>query len=78
LYTKTSAVVEKLLFDLNKKMNSIMLIVTHDKDLAAQCDIQVHLKDGVVEKVSQKRKVTSRSKKQTKASPQLKKRRVGA
>lgn len=42
--------IEKLLFDLNKKEKSTLIIVTHDIDLANKCDIRIYLKDGKVEK----------------------------
>jgi len=35
-----------LLFDLNKTKNITLLIVTHDPDLAARCDREIHIKDG--------------------------------
>lgn len=38
----------KLLFDLNKKKNVTLIIVTHDEDLAKLCDRQIHIKDGVI------------------------------
>ena len=37
-----------LLFDLNKTMGSTLIIVTHDHELAAKCQIQIHLKDGKI------------------------------
>jgi putative ABC transport system ATP-binding protein len=40
-----------LLFDLNKTMGSTLIIVTHDHDLAARCQIQVRIKDGHIEAV---------------------------
>lgn len=42
--------IEKLLFDLNKKEKSTLIIVTHDNDLANKCDIRIYLKDGQVSK----------------------------
>lgn len=36
----------KLLFSFNKKLDSTLVVVTHDHDLAKKCDIQIHLKDG--------------------------------
>ena len=46
LDSATGYVVEKLLFDLNKRKHITLIIVTHDIDLAAKCDRQLHLKDG--------------------------------
>jgi putative ABC transport system ATP-binding protein len=40
-----------LLFDLNKTMGSTLIIVTHDHDLAARCEMQVRIKDGKIEAV---------------------------
>lgn len=37
-----------LLFRLNKTMGSTLIIVTHDHELAARCDMQVTLKDGEI------------------------------
>lgn len=46
----------KLLFSLNKSLESTLIIVTHDHDLAAKCDTQVTLSDGLIIK-----KLTSKS-----------------
>lgn len=48
----TGAQVEKLLFDYNRKNGTTLIIVTHDRDLASKCDIEVHVKDGKVEKIT--------------------------
>lgn len=47
--------VEKLLFDYNKKRGVTLIIVTHDPELAAKCDMLVSIKDGKVESVKRKR-----------------------
>jgi putative ABC transport system ATP-binding protein len=47
----TGEKVENLLFGLNKKGGSTLIIVTHDSDLAKQCDMQVYIKDGVITKI---------------------------
>lgn len=44
----TGAMIEKLLFEINKKQKTTLIIVTHDSDLAKKCDIQVHLRDGMI------------------------------
>lgn len=54
LDSKTSAVIEKLLFDLNKEIGGTLVIVTHDEELAGKCDMQVHLKDGKIQKINSK------------------------
>lgn len=51
LDTVTGATIEKLLFGLNKKGGSTLVIVTHDEDLAAKCDMKIYIKDGMIEKV---------------------------
>lgn len=40
--------VEELLFNLNKKKNMTLIIVTHDEDLAAKCDRRLNMKDGIL------------------------------
>lgn len=55
LDSATSDVIEDLLFDLNKKFGSTLIIVTHDTHLAARCERQIHVKDGSVEKITVKR-----------------------
>lgn len=52
LDSATGDVVEKLLFDYSKQTNATLIIVTHDLDLAKKCHIQIHIKDGVVEKTT--------------------------
>jgi putative ABC transport system ATP-binding protein len=51
LDTVTGASIEKLLFSLNKVGGSTLVIVTHDKELAAKCDIQIYIKDGKIERI---------------------------
>lgn len=48
LDTATGAVVEKLLFSYNKNLGATLIIVTHDEDLAAKCDMQVRIQDGKI------------------------------
>lgn len=49
LDSTTGAKVEQLLFDLNKQQGITLIVVTHDPDLAARCDRQVFIKDGMLE-----------------------------
>ncbi len=43
----------QLFFDLRKQFNQTFLIVTHNEELAAQCDRTVHMKDGrIIEPVA--------------------------
>jgi len=52
----TGETVVNLLFDMNKKLGSTLIIVTHDHDLAARCQMQVELKDGKIISVKDKAK----------------------
>lgn len=52
LDSTTGAQIEELLFGLNKKQGSTLVVVTHDADLAAKCDMQIYIKDGRIEKIS--------------------------
>lgn len=51
LDSSTGDKIEKLLFGYNKKSGTTLIIVTHDNDLAAKCDMRFHVKDGKIEKV---------------------------
>ncbi|MFZ2544783.1 MAG: ABC transporter ATP-binding protein [Candidatus Saccharimonadales bacterium] len=46
LDSSTGEIVEKLLFDYNKKHGTTLIVVTHDADLAKKCDMQLFVKDG--------------------------------
>jgi putative ABC transport system ATP-binding protein len=46
LDSATGDLVTKLLFDLNKKLGSTLVIVTHDEELASKCAMKIILKDG--------------------------------
>jgi putative ABC transport system ATP-binding protein len=46
LDTATGAVVEDILFDLNREQGITLIAVTHDTDLAARCSRQFYIKDG--------------------------------
>lgn len=48
LDTATGEQIEALLFALNKKSGTTLIIVTHDEDLANRCDRQIVLRDGQV------------------------------
>lgn len=47
----TGAKVEKMLFGYNKDKGVTLIIVTHDADLAAKCDMQINIKDGQIESI---------------------------
>ena len=48
LDSATGAVVEDLLFELNRTQGITLVIVTHDEDLAARASRRIFLKDGLV------------------------------
>ncbi len=52
----TGDTIEDLLFSLNKRLDCTLIIVTHDTDLANKCDVQIHMKDGCIEKASAAKK----------------------
>lgn len=52
LDSTTGDKVVQLLFDLNELLGVTLVIVTHDHELAAKCDAQIHVKDGKIEKIT--------------------------
>lgn len=52
LDTATGEVIETLLFGYSKAKKATLIIVTHDADLAAKCDMQIHIKDGQIENIT--------------------------
>lgn len=57
LDSTTGEKVEKMLFDYNKNQGVTLIIVTHDPDLAAKCDMVVNIKDGAVESIEDKKRL---------------------
>ena len=53
LDTATGAVVEDILFGLNRDQGITLIVVTHDADLAARCDRRVYIRDGIVVSVDE-------------------------
>lgn len=51
LDSATGEKIEDLLFGYNKKSGSTLIIVTHDPELAAKCDIQIRIKDGTIDSI---------------------------
>lgn len=51
LDSTTGELIEDLLFKFNKESGSILVIVTHDDDLALRCDVQIYMKDGKIQKI---------------------------
>ena len=48
LDTNTGAVVEDILFTLNREHGITLIVVTHDEDLAAKCDRRIFIRDGLI------------------------------
>jgi putative ABC transport system ATP-binding protein len=48
LDSTTGETIIQLLFSLHRDLGSALIIVTHDQDLAARCDMQISLKDGQI------------------------------
>ena len=48
LDSHTGAVVEDILFDLNRENGITLIVVTHDKDLASRCDRRLYIRDGLL------------------------------
>lgn len=61
LDSATGEVIEKLLFNYNKKNGTTLIIVTHDPELAGKCDMQIAIKDGKIEKITQAVKTKEKS-----------------
>ncbi|MCF6200441.1 MAG: ATP-binding cassette domain-containing protein, partial [Hyphomicrobiaceae bacterium] len=47
---KTGGQIIDLLFDLHKKHQTTLVLVTHDEGLAVRCQRQIHMQDGRIEK----------------------------
>ena len=56
----TGEKVEDMLFGYNKDKGVTLIIVTHDPELAAKCDMLVSIKDGKIESIKQKTATPSR------------------
>ncbi len=48
LDSATGAIVEDLILELHRERGNTLVVVTHDPDLAARCDRQVRIHDGLV------------------------------
>lgn len=49
LDTETGEYIEKLIFDLNEKQDTTLVLVTHDLELADKCDRIIKIKNGYVD-----------------------------
>lgn len=56
LDSQTGEKIEDLLFGLNKDRGVTLVIVTHDDDLAAKCDVQVRIRDGKIQSIDYAKK----------------------
>lgn len=56
LDTETGEHIEELIFDLNQKENTTLVLVTHDLELAKKCDRVIRLKNGIIESDDTKHK----------------------
>ena len=52
LDSKNGHLIENLLFDLNKQNGTTLVLVTHDEQLAKQCQSIIHIEAGKLEKIS--------------------------
>lgn len=52
LDSTTGGVVEDFLFNYSRDRGATLIVVTHDEELAARCDAQIIIKDGVVQSTS--------------------------
>lgn len=52
LDTATGAVVEDILFTLNREHGITLIVVTHDEDLAARCDRRIVIRDGRIVEIT--------------------------
>ena len=48
LDSETGSKIEDLLFELHRNMGKTLIIVTHDAEIAAKCQRQIILKDGLI------------------------------
>ncbi|TMO60352.1 ABC transporter ATP-binding protein [Pseudoalteromonas aurantia] len=53
LDSKNGHLIERLLFDLNKQNGTTLILVTHDEQLAQQCERIIHIEGGKLELISE-------------------------
>ena len=56
----TGEKIEDLLFAYNREKGVTLIIVTHDAELAAKCDMRVEIKDGAIERIVEPAKQTKK------------------
>ena len=71
LDSATGDKVEKMLFSYNRDKGVTLIIVTHDPELAVKCDMQIRIKDGKIESISDKEIKTVESKRPLKRKVSL-------
>jgi putative ABC transport system ATP-binding protein len=54
LDSATGEKIIELLFGLHKSLGNTLVVVTHDAELAARCDMQITIKDGQIQSVTNK------------------------
>lgn len=54
LDSATGEKIERLLFGYAKHSGTTLIVVTHDHELAAKCDMQVHIRDGKIQAIHNK------------------------
>jgi putative ABC transport system ATP-binding protein len=57
----TGAAIIDLMFELRRKRDATLLLITHDRDLAARCDRTVHMHDGRIMAEAAPRAATQRA-----------------
>lgn len=62
----TGEKVEDMLFGYNKDNGVTLIVVTHDAELAAKCDIQINIKDGKIASIHEASTKTPKHKKEAK------------
>lgn len=58
LDSTTAKIIEKLLFSYQKAHKATLVIVTHDEDLAAQCEHIMRIKDGAIQTIEENQTVS--------------------
>lgn len=56
----TGELVEDMLFSYNREQGVTLIIVTHDPELAAKCDMLVNIKDGQIESIEHQQKASDK------------------
>lgn len=76
LDSATGDKIERLLFAYNKKRGATLIIVTHDPDLAAKCDVQLQIRDGKIISEQDKKRESATPRSRTRTTTRQSQRRV--